>query len=114
MQLTVELHPDMTCVQCTSCRHEIMLDDSQDDNTAAGDFFVGRDEPSEGFADQAHRVLRERVLISCSSCGGKMRLPRRMMGKKVRCKSCSKMLQIPNMEDDNQFNGNVPENVDDF
>ena len=106
-QLTVEPHPDMTFVQCTNCGHEIVLGDSQDDSTADDDFFVGKDETHEGFADQAHRALRQRVLIRCGKCGEKMRLPRRMMGRKIRCKSCSKMLQIPKIEDDGQFDKNV-------
>jgi len=110
-QLTVELHPDMTCVQCTNCGHEILLGDSRDDNVAEDDFFVGNDESTEGFADQAHRVLRERILITCGKCGGKMRLPRRLMGKKIRCQSCSKMLQIPEMEDNGQFDGNLPKDT---
>lgn len=101
----------MTCVQCTNCGHEILVGDSCDDLAAKENLFAGTDESSEGFADQAQRALRERISITCSGCGEKMRLPMRMTGRKVRCKSCSKMLLIPNMEGNGQLDENAPKST---
>ena len=100
----VQLDPETSSIHCPSCGHEIYLP-----NLAAGSdgyghysevFFTNM---GPGYADQARRALRERLLVVCAHCGVNMRMGRYRTGQVVCCAACGREMRIPSLHGEGQF-----------
>ena len=97
--LAVAPRPGIEWARCDECSHEVYI------AHLIGSTTVPIAEPSfseghEDFAELARKALRERLLVVCGNCGGRMRVTRRMAGQVVRCLTCSKEIRIPVFDDE--------------
>ncbi len=96
---------DITIARCEACGHEIRLEQFtqgiEPELTEGQSLFVL---PSElDFADDARRVLRERMVVLCPNCNKKMKVGKRLAGQVIRCVSCSAEIRIPEFQTEEEF-----------
>ncbi|MBN1943096.1 MAG: hypothetical protein JW849_07355 [Phycisphaerae bacterium] len=86
----------MESVRCAHCGHAIDYLDMAAESTGPATVCEGRfDNDADGFAQQARQALRERMLVVCTHCGGRIRVAKRLAGQVIHCTSCSKELRVP-------------------
>ena len=100
----VPLDPETASVYCPSCGHEIYLPDPAAGADGYGNycevFFTNM---GPGYADQARRALRERMLVVCAHCGVNMRMGRYRAGQVVCCAACGREMRIPALHGEGQL-----------
>ena len=100
----VPLDPETASVYCPSCGHEIYLPDPAAGPDGYGNycevFFTNM---GPGYADQARRALRERMLVVCAHCGVNMRMGRYRAGQVVCCAACGREMRIPALHGEGQL-----------
>jgi uncharacterized CHY-type Zn-finger protein len=101
---TLEEVPQTAQFVCDSCDHAISL---YGFNEAAGDRPPRHKEMfpdlEVGFDKQVRKALRERLLVICGNCMSKMKVGKRLAGKKVKCPACASDIRIPFMDEEDEF-----------
>ena len=89
--------------RCDACQHEIGIEAFTQENhgnpTPAALFKTD----GVDFADLAKKALRERIIISCLHCNGKLKVARRMIGQQINCVLCGKAFEVPNLGEEDDF-----------
>jgi hypothetical protein len=85
----------MASVACTECGHPMSLAGFSQSPDAREPDEMGLFEEETGYAIQAQRSAREKVAIACGSCGIRLRVPRRLIGRVIACPSCKAEVTVP-------------------
>jgi DNA-directed RNA polymerase subunit RPC12/RpoP len=103
-QHEVEAGPQVLTAVCDACGHEIFLGHlthpDQDEPYQPG---VAFGDETQGFAESARKIIRERVLIQCGSCQARVKVSKRQCGQVIRCPSCGVDIRVPLLDTDDLF-----------
>ncbi len=106
---TTEVDDDSAAesIACSHCGREITIPSAE---TAAARYTpqeYGTDDEG-GFASKVHREISRKLMVTCGACGKNLKSSRRMIGRKVRCPSCSKKILVPMPKDEELLDGVGP------
>lgn len=89
--------------RCDDCGHEIWIESFVNPELVAMPAPVEFVTDGVDFSELARKALRERVMVSCVHCNGKLKVSKRMVGQQVNCVLCGQEFKIPDLYEEDEF-----------